>query len=1067
MPDIDGPQLQLSLLRPLPVVSTGERVIPFSQKNPLYLLLYLADRGVEQSRSKLASFLFPHGRDDSAKLNQLRQTLHMLNEHLRANGVENLIVSTEETLAIQPASIWIDTHEFSRQAKRLLLASNQNLIRNFLSEAVDTLSLYGDHFLRELQFPNLEWHEARQTDMVRLRHALLEKTIQFQLKQGLIDEATHLAETWRHSLEPGFLPLQYLLAISFKQDMKAKFHEYLAFLQKFEDEDPTFFGPDVERWRMLANGETSFQFTEIGTPPVNAYFSTINRMPDDLRRTDKVPDLVSILTGPTAPSLVGLTGLPGVGKTHFARQSITAIQQQWPQFSIAWVELSSGTHLELLLNEVLSQFQLDHLKTLAYSEKQAAFTQLMQAYRGLIVVDEGMSKRLSHPEFLDAVCEAFKGVQLLLIARHISGNRHYPIELLGFDSALSRQFLIKQNPSLKDTDQDTFEIVAEITGGLPLVLRWITGFTNSKIFLQIKSFNAALTKLRHTRWTRENASERYVYILDWLWQQLMPADKNILFTISMFEPRYGISFEDINAISNRAFLLTGDKLQHKLESLVSLNILQQQAQANQPTRYMLDPITYEYVRDIRSGSFQIEAIRRAYIEHFLHFTVENADDFQRLDEQTNNIIRMFEMVLLENAYLEALPEVTALLSRVYDYFDRSGLYAIAQQLLTAALQLSDLPAVECATLSHQLARAILKHGHRDKAIEQLQNTWAYAQQLKLTDLYAVILRDLGRAFLKQGTYYAAIDALETGKSYAEQQNQALISAQIQANLAVVALEQHQYDAAQRYADQITAIMDGQQDAIRESYDYLDLAQFLQLTLGAAAMNRHRYAEAGEYLQNSLQLAQMLNNPERIARVYLNMAALSYIQSQFEQAAQYLTQGSIVAEYIQHNELMLWFTWNKGAIKVVLEAYQQGEALLYQSLEMAKKLRQGSLIPVIYLWLGILSIRQRDAAIATKFFGYMLRDSPQNVRHVALALYGLGLAERRKNDPAMQDDEEEACRQVRGALDSISLRAIPAITEQELIKAEEYFQVAMSQWHGIRGFHVVRALCAWQAAQMHT
>ena len=728
----------------------------------------------------------------------MREALMWLNRALKENGIDQEILQGQRKLLLDRSLIWIDTHEFTRRAKQLLDRSDQDINPEFVREAEETLALYDQHFLYDYSFESddlIQWHASQQNKLTDLRDNLLEQLIQFHINQGTLAEAQHLAEIWLNSLNPGFVPLEYLIWISLKRRYYSVVQRYLALLQRYQDDDPTFFGTSVTTWRSLIQKEEEPSLALIRLPVRGIVLTSVGLQANVLDRPHQLRDFVQLLKNQHI-RLVGLTGLPGAGQTRFAQQVAQLLQQTQINFSVAWYELSAESDFELLLNEILSQLRMHQLKTLPYSLKQKRFKQMVQAYPCLVVIDEATSQKFSNGEFLDTLIDMFDNVQLLLIARHLPGTKHYPFELTGFDAAQIRQFLTQEIPQLDREDETVFQALAQITGGLPLVLNWLVGFLKAQRF-QVKSFVKALSRLQGLPWNLDSVITNYEYILNWLWYQLWPDEKNILYTISMFDPTAGVSLADVLAIAESAFILKADSLQRKFDQLVEMNLLQKQSGSDE--RYILHPITYAYIQQQTEQiqqmqrSFQVMGIQCAYIRHFLDFVSMEASNFWRLDLNKTNILRMFEVVLVQDTQPEMRQEIVVALNRVYEYLEKRGLYIHAEQLLANALILDDTPNRERVRLLYHRGQVASKQSLSAEAEYWFIMAWDLAQQFERIEEYSFILRDLGRVCIHQGAYNRARTYLESGQTYAMQYAQWIVWGQSIANLAAIAYQTGEHD----------------------------------------------------------------------------------------------------------------------------------------------------------------------------------------------------------------------------------------------------------------------------------
>lgn len=1063
---IDDSLIHIYLLSPEPIIHLKNDLTEINRTDALNLLIYAADQGkVLYERESFGIAVI----GEESKSKRFRDALSILNRIFRDLDVDGKLLYGQKTLEFKQHLVWVDTHEFTQIAKEVLNYSIQDIDFDLIQIMKSALSLYTAHFLQDYTFDSDQlkaWQQKRQTELMTIYHSVLEQLIQFHIYQGALDEAQYYAEAWLESLEaldlPYFLPLEYLIWTGVKRRNYARVQHHLTRLQQQESE-PTFFGTNVETWRMLLQKEEDPPLTLLRLTPSPDQPTAVKRLNDN---TDsRLTDFVDLLTGTYIPPVIGLLGLPGAGKTVFAKQAVQLLQHQKSDFEVAWIELNINSDFESLLNDVLLQFHLSQLETLQFAVKQTRLRQLSQAHRYLVVIDEGTSQRFLDEEYLEPLCNLFDGMQLILVARKIVGNNYYPFELHGFDVDRIRQFILDEAPDGTHITTNDVEAIRQITYGLPLSLNWLTGFVNDRRF-HISTFILALSKLQTNSWTFETATDNYTYILNWLWQQLMVDDKNILFTISMFDPTYGVTFEDIEAISDTAFVLKPERLQEKLDLLLRLKLVEVQTSAKNTPQYSLHPITYTYIQQQTQELSQITTIQQAYIQHIFHYAHTHCSDFTSLDKHKNNIVWMFEIVLLQNSHQYFNLEIIALLNQLFDYFNRCGLHTKMQELFGRALEIDDISGLQRIQLLHHLGQALFKQGKLDNAESWFNQAWDVAQNNEISECYSSILRDLGRVYFYRGEYEKAIRYFEQGKKYTDP-NQFIIRGQILANLGSIAERQGRYIDAKRCFEEITEYIKNQPDSIDSSYDYQNLYEFVQATLGLIAIDQKEYVQAKRHLETSLTVAKSMNNPERIAIAYLNLGVVHFYQSDFDIALDYIMQGDIVAQYLHHSDLLIMFLWNKGAIYVVKREYIRAKQLLQRALSKANDLGIKSFIPYVFVWFGILHFCQIQMEPAKQYLILILNETALNPWFTALALYGLGLVTRYEKDIARQDNLATATMQITHTLKSnqIKQKQLGEVSKADLERAQIYYQVALHDIPQLEEFYVVEALETWLQARM--
>ncbi|MBK8021110.1 MAG: tetratricopeptide repeat protein [Chloroflexi bacterium] len=1060
-------QIVLRLLAEQPVITLDGKPLPLHRKDALHLLIYTAEQWQESyQRDSLNALLFGEG----SASQRLREALHWLNRALREAGFPVELFPAQapgqRSLQFARAHVWVDVHEFSGRARQVLAQPEHSSDMEVESAVLAALDLYQDHFLNDMTFDSdalALWHEQRQQALADLRHQLLERLVQTHIYRGELARAKQIAEMWQNSLNAGFVPLQYLMWLALTLRLNSAAQQVLAQLQRYQDEEPTFFGTDVETWREVIDSDKAPSLLLLRLHTVSQV-NAATLLPDGAySRRQQTLDLVERLVESYTPRVIGLTGLPGAGKSQFIEQVASLVRQAQPRIEIVLIKVTAETDFETLLNDALDQLRFQQLRALPYAVRQRRFKQVVHEGQTLVIVDDATAFRLSDAEFVHGICDLFEQTELILVARSLPGDRHYPIELEGFSQDRVHAYLAEQVPQISNVDSGVYEAVTRITGGLPLAMRWLIGFLRDERF-QLTAFVKALSQQFEGGWTLQTAVENYDVILNWLWYQLLPDERNVLYAFSLFDAARGAGLEDIVAIAALAFPMKPERLQEKIARLVKLGLLQPLSAAE--PRWGMHPITDQFMKDrVAQAESQFSATRQAFTARFLSYASQHADDFAALDREQNNLLKMFDMVL-DGRQPPARPDqAVATLNRVFSYFKTRGLYARLGQLLENALTIVGVPDQERVHLLARLGENIFNQGQYDAVEQWYQSAWELAQQVEFTEAYGNILSELGRLYIMRGKYDAAKASFDSALDAVAAHGQWRIEAQIRANLGVVAYHLGQYDEAERILTQVTQVL-----RAREGYDsdlgVQGILQFVESFFGTIDISRKALDPAEGHFLRSLQAGRMLNSPERLARDYINMGVLNYSRGEFDAAIDYFTQGSVVAEYLQHGELMNWCLWNIGALYVVKSQFDRARGKLLLAQRQATELRLIHALPNISLWLGILHLRQFQLDPAQIFFEASLTRSALVPRTTALAVYGLALVCRYRHDLPMQDTSIEAASQIAQMMDSLDPTHLnlSALQRADLERAQSYFQTALVDTPGIDGYHIIPALESWLSRQ---
>ena len=1049
---------QIFLFAPIPRLRWQGKLFSIGRRDVLNLLLYLLVEGqTEYEREKLIMLLY--GNLNPASATDFRQILAKLNKIFRAYIADEPILVGQETLKFQRQLFWLDTEEFSTGAKSLFKQQAESLSYEESEASKAILALYQSDFLPDYDFHSKNdlrpWHQKWYQEYLADYHRLLEQLIRFQISQANFAEAQSYAELWSKSSEAGAMPLQYRIWLALKRQEYVSLQRLLTRLEKEERQSPHVFGLKAAEWQEFIQKSESPSLALLQLRSKNPMAALTQQSQAFFLNTEtRLTALIELIASPQAPQVIGLTGLAGSGKSRLAEQVRDYYAEIDKSRFVTWLKLSPTSDYEFILNEVLTQLNLQRFISLPYDDKRQRFKSYIDTHPCLIILDEGASEKFKDPIFLETISQLFEQVQLLLIARELEEYDYQPFEVFGEDSASIRQILLGQFPDLSISPEE-LAALSQITGGLLLVLNWLVGYLKSPA-KQLSGFITALSQLQDAEWTRANATERYAYIVKFLWNGLDANAQTILYIVSMFDPMQGVGLENLDAVAHAAANMTKPELLKKLKALQELRMLEEQRLADGKLRYTLHPIIYRQTQSQISAS--LGQLQKHYIRHFYDFARKDPQNFERLDQNRQNIVGMFEMHFSPD-YPEKNQELVYLLNQLYGYFERSGLYTKTESFLQAALKLPSLADEAKVSLLHNLGQAAFKQGQLSSALGYFNEAWELAQAIQLKPMYSPVLRDLGRIYLHWSKLAEAKDYFQKGIDHAE----ALFPyGQIMANLAVIAQRESDYLGSKKILMELTAFLQAHEAEFTSPHEHLSLLQFIENSLGYIALEEQDYPQADKYLTSSLELSRRINNPERMATVYLNLGVLSYYRAKFKAAYDYFTQGELVAEYIQNTELNIWFTWNKGAINTIQQNFVDARQKLWLALGQAQSLNYNGMIPFIYLWFGILHYYQNDKATAKRYFLEIFDLSALNAKYGALALFALALLCREEHLPH-KGGLEAAQSEIAAYLDATgpdcaNLRSL--VTREELGRALNYFQIAIRSIPNLKDFYIVESLIAW-------
>jgi tetratricopeptide (TPR) repeat protein len=1054
-------KLKVSLLRQQPSIMLEETPLEFGGQ-PFEFFIYLADTHQDvYLRHELGSKLY--GPD--APLKVLRQNaLFNLPPLLKEHYLET---SEPAIIRFRCEEVWTDSQEFMRRASVLMAQAPLNSHAQ-IQEAQEILELYQHHFL-EGYFPKAEglvvWREERQEELARLRHNLFDQIIQFYLWHASLVEAQEYAERWWDSLEPGYIPLQYLIWITANRRQYADLEGYLDELgiREKKEKNTSPIGLSAVAWRRHLQKHTYWPLSllRLTTYRVNEAVSSIRE--DSVVGQELVlREVLTILTERNNTKILALTGLPGAGKTTLAQIAAQTLYKMNSGYEIVYIQLKPDPDFESILNSILEQFRMEHVIPFNYVKKQRYVKQLLQRRRCLILIDEGNTRKLSDSTVFQTLLNTLNDAFILFVAQQIPDENCFSISVEGLTPKHARLLLVREFPELGTLDDVLFADIVHITGGLPLGLNLITGFLKEQRF-QLRTFADALKQTINAPLNQDNVYSIYEGILAWMWQTLSRTERLILHAVSMFDTTNGATVDDIAIVCND---LRDNTLSMKINTLSRMSLLRSQQKQDSPARYTLHSIIFNFIRgkalQLTNQPSEIGRVEQAYIRHFLNYLEVHRLDFPKLDDQRENIIHMFELVLLSDQHRQVCIDAAEALCMIYPYLEKRGLYNVADRLISSALKWEEISATSKVRvrLLHHAGQAAYKRSMLDTAGQYLDQAIELAKTTQATELYSAIYLDQGLIYLQSGRYLDAMNNFEEANQWALEHDQLLLLCRITVNSGVCAHRQGHYQLSKQYYEHVWDYI-ADQNPQDLPYELKDVVQTALIGLGLAASEQWDHPQAEAFYQRAMEIARQVNNPERIGYLYVNLGVSNFFMKAYDAAQEYFLQGKIIAEHIQHDELATLVMRNQGALSSAKRAYEEAAELLKTALIQATELGLSWLQSGIYVALGKLYFRQESLQKAEQCFLNALKKAGRNPKHCALALYGLGLVEVSPNDIIGTDDISRATEQMGTMLSRLEIDPgrLCDLSYDELDKAQNFFQHDLESYPEMFRFRIAEGLWA--------
>lgn len=697
-----------------------------------------------------------------------------------------------------------------------------------------------------------------------------------------------------------------------------------------------------------------FHGQSIQSSSLSSFAPSILHLPKFYRsfigRQESINQIITVLSDPNAPRMVGIDGIGGIGKSALAFEvADTCLERQLCDHVVFFNARTYLSNLvptatyENIINVIARELDLSEIVYSNPLEGEQRIRTVLQQKRVLLLLDNLETASEPQARLLERVAPLLGLSRALLTSRQRFWGDVYPINLQGLSGKSAHQFIEQEVRdkgiafSIKPDSTDLEQIV-EATGGSPLAMKLVIGQ------LRLLPIAPALTSLRNFKTKNTNDEDENFALFQAIylpsWNRLSHPARKLLFCVSLFSPNSGGDFEALTAISN----ITVEVAQSCIRDLWRVSFLEIRQKQNgiEDKRYLLHTLTHYFVRsqqDVFASSSSMaeeggthatsspaQAVMLHFTEYFSRYLQQHQHDYQELDIEQENLFESLRYRIAQ-ADVSLMHDVILLVP----YALTRGFYRQIKEALEIAIQIAEISATvdELATLHLQLGTVLMKQGQIENAVllfsKGIENYQKIQDQTLACDLFCT----LAEAESERGDFDIANHYLKQSIEIAQR-----IQAQQQYGRALllqgrVAIFSSQPELAKVYLSQALTVADALQD------EYLRAMVVRNLSTVAGMTSDFEMAE--QYSRSLLEYAEQKRHRELIGVALRNLSGSLAMRGEIEQAERYARRGLEIAKEIGNLEHASGIYLNLGVMATSKKMWQKALEYTLEALPLARQM----------------------------------------------------------------------------------------------------------------------------------
>ncbi len=691
------------------------------------------------------------------------------------------------------------------------------------------------------------------------------------------------------------------------------------------------------------------------TPAGSAPFQAIPRHPHFVGRAAQLANLQQALQKNRPHPIYTIEGMPGAGKTALAAEIAYLMRNHFVD-GVLWARLDASDPMEILMS-FAQAFGQDVSGYADLHSRSRVIRGLLAQKRALLVLDY-----VEESQAAEALCPPTGNCAVLLTTRQRNlpiARGGYQLGLAPFDPAKGESLALFKailGDEFVEAETGFLSEIADEVGHLPLAvtiaasrLRYEPNWTPAQFLARLQKQDRKLAELSH-----ETGGIRDVFSAS---IERLPAEQRRFFAALSPFGRSAFSSQLASHIAGAAL----EDAEDWLRIFYTLSLVN----AGIDSSYALPPLIADYAAALLDDEQPIER----YIAHFLAFADVHANSYEKLQENFAHMRNALQ--LAAGNYPQRHSRLTQIIA---PFLFAYGYLAVAEKHLQLAVQHAQ-GAKATGYVTLYLAQLAERQGRSNQAQALYQELAAQLPAFKDEQrLATLIFQGAAWVAFQRGDYAQVQSYLAQAKTYLHRGMARLTRRHIMEKQVTVA--QNEMEAAIR----------GYEVGGLQTGGSALAAQHIAPDESAALWGKAKYQ-----LEQGLTLARTIGFSEGVGSgLLVALGWLALYRGQTEEANAYFAEGLDLAQSLQQLERISSINLGLGLSALRQKKLSEAEDFLQSSQEVAGDIRHQTLSAAALLAQGWVAIHKDDLHFARQAWQKCRSQLPASEQHPLISLVNVGL-----------------------------------------------------------------------------